>query len=179
MLCTLQEGKVLPVRKVTFPSGHKYVGQIGNGTMNGLGVYAFDSNQGRYEGEVCSPLDSPTPEQAHHAHDSTSHSRTISQPPSLKRGIVRDLMRQQPPRHACKLPLVHAQFVDGVFEGLGAETFPEGLYVGSFRNGQRHGLGESLPPPETSFKAPRALPLELIGNSKLWDMIQVPTPSSL
>ncbi|CAL8468842.1 g8383 [Coccomyxa elongata] len=80
---TDEEGKVLPVRKVTFPSGHKYVGQIGNGTMNGLGVYAFDSNQARYEGE----------------------------------------------------------FVDGAFEGLGAETFPEGLYVGSFRNGQRHGLG--------------------------------------
>lgn len=55
-LCTLQEGKVLPVRKVTFPSGHKYVGQIGNGTMNGLGVYAFDSSQARYEGEVCIPL---------------------------------------------------------------------------------------------------------------------------
>ncbi|BDA43172.1 probable radial spoke head 1 homolog at C-terminar half [Coccomyxa sp. Obi] len=80
---TDEEGKVLPVRKVTFPSGHKYVGQIGNGTMNGLGVYAFDNTQARYEGE----------------------------------------------------------FVDGAFEGLGAETFSEGLYVGSFRNGQRHGLG--------------------------------------
>ncbi len=44
---------MLPVRTVTFPSGHKYVGQIGTGTMNGLGVYAFDSNQARYEGEVC------------------------------------------------------------------------------------------------------------------------------
>lgn len=43
-----------------------------------------------------------------------------------------------------KCTVVHAQFVDGAFEGLGAETFQEGLYVGSFRNGQRHGLGELL-----------------------------------
>lgn len=48
----LQAGMALPVRKVTFPSGHKYFGQINNGTMHGLGVYAFDSTQARYEGEV-------------------------------------------------------------------------------------------------------------------------------
>ncbi len=47
----LQAGQA-PVRKVSFPSGHKYAGQISNGTMNGLGVYAFDSTQARYEGEV-------------------------------------------------------------------------------------------------------------------------------
>ena len=45
-----------------------------------------------------------------------------------------------------QMNIVHAQFVDGAFEGVGAETFPEGLYVGSFRNGQRHGLGKLLLP---------------------------------
>lgn len=35
-----------------------------------------------------------------------------------------------------------AQFLDGAFEGLGAETFADGMYVGSFHAGLRHGLGE-------------------------------------
>jgi len=38
------------------------------------------------------------------------------------------------------------QFLDGAFEGLGAETFADGMYVGSFHSGLRHGLGANLCP---------------------------------
>lgn len=52
LLSLPQAAPPLPVRKITFASGHKYVGQVSNGTMSGVGVYAFDSAQAHYEGEV-------------------------------------------------------------------------------------------------------------------------------
>ena len=45
---------------------------------------------------------------------------------------------------SCNFDRVWAvQFMGGTFEGLGAETLPEGTYMGSFKAGQREGVGEA------------------------------------
>ena len=137
----LQAAKALPVRKVTFPSGHKYIGQISNGTMNGLGIYAFDGTQARYEGEVHS---SPTCIAELFMTIKAAHTDGCYLFFEFQSGSTR--LGAPCQFEVCECFSINAQFLDGAFEGLGAETFVDGMYVGAFHAGLRHGLGTSTNP---------------------------------